>query len=85
MTIEIEGEQKICHGTSCHNYSIDSYDNGWISCRDCGESAWIGCDECDQPDCAVRCHYEIVGGGYLSDGPSHTLRCRHCGSIALID
>jgi hypothetical protein len=75
-----------CHGGSCH-YDIDSYDNGNIACRNCGEGAITGggCDDKTPMHCTDRCHYEIVGGGYLCDAPSHTLRCVHCGNLALID
>jgi len=72
-----------CHDGPCH-YDFRSYDNGNIKCRNCGEGAQVGCfDDC-KSDCADRCHYEIVGGGYLCDAPSRDLRCTHCGGIARI-
>jgi hypothetical protein len=84
---DYEDEIKRCHGGACH-YDINSYENGNIDCRNCGETAWLCCP-CDRrtqrADCAGCCHYEIVGGGYLDDAPSHTLRCVHCGSTAQID
>jgi hypothetical protein len=76
-----------CQG-SCHydlKRYLDKLYDVYVRCRNCGEKAEIGCHCEDKTTHCALCHYEIVGGGYLIDAPSHTLCCAHCGRIALID